>query len=188
MEQPNSCPLVYDENSQDWMARCHECITWWNGTNTQRIQGFEKWQSHVRKMHEEKRSHKGNGTYRGPFAFTLTASDKDGYDEFDMIKAARRIMSQRSCPVFKYAWYLEYGKEGNRPHIHGMYETTDGGRIEAKHFKRAWPIWDEKTRLGAGFRGGYHRPVLSEEGYTDYIKKDKGKSESMNVPSDSLLS
>lgn len=174
------------------MARCHECITWWNGTVSERLAGQEKWQRHMEKVHFPKHKHKGNGTYKGAFAFTLTASDKDGYDEFDMIKAARRIMSQQSCPVFKYAWYLEYGKENNRPHIHGMYETNDGGRIEAKHFKRAWPIWDEKKPLGAGFRGGYHRPVRSEEAYTDYIKKDKGKSESNNIvlddPTDSLIS
>lgn len=124
-------------------------------------------------------THSGNGAYQGQFAFTLTMSPNDGLTEFDMIKAVRKIMSQKSCPVKEYAWYLEYGDEETQahPHIHGMYETTTQGRIEAKHFKRAWKIWDEKTKMGKGFRGGYHRPVRSSEHYTDYIKKDGGKSE-----------
>lgn len=125
------------------------------------------------------KSHKGNGVYQGVFAFTLTKSPDDDMTEEDMIKAARKVMNQQSCPVYKYAWYLEYGDEENKthPHIHGLYETKNGNRIEAKHFKRAWKIWDEKTRLGAGFRGGYHRPVRAEEAYKDYIKKSNGKNE-----------
>lgn len=130
-----------------------------------------------------KETHQGNGTYQGQFAFTLTKSPDDQLTEFDMIKAVRKVMSQKSCPVKKYAWYLEYGDEDlkTHPHIHGMYETETQGRIEAKHFKRAWPIWDEKTKMGRGFRGGYHRPVRSEEGYADYIKKDSGKTESYMI-------
>lgn len=120
-------------------------------------------------------THTGNGAYQGPFAFTLTKSPADGLTEDDMIKAVKKIMKQKSCPVKKYAWYLEYGDETTKhhPHIHGMYETHSGGRIESKHFKRAWSIWGEhkpELRMGAGFRGGYHRPVRAEEAYTDYIK------------------
>lgn len=128
------------------------------------------------------RSHEGNGTYSGAFAFTLTKSPKDSQTVSDMIKAAKKIVSQQSCPVIKYAWYLEYkGKDELgmpiHPHIHGMYETVSGGRIEKKHFKRAWPIWEETKRLGAGFRGGYHRPIKDGEAYSDYIKKDGGIGE-----------
>lgn len=125
----------------------------------------------------------GNGTYSGPFAFTLTKSDKDALTVGDMLVAVRKIVSQKSQPVVKYAWYYEdKGRDPNgepiHPHIHGMYETATGGRIESKHFKRAWPIWDPSDPIGAGFRGGYHRPVKSEEKYADYIKKDGGMSES----------
>lgn len=133
-----------------------------------------------------KKSHSGNGTYQGAFAFTLTKSPTDDLTEFDMIKAVRKIMSQKSCPVSRYAWYLEYGdnEEKTHPHIHGLYETQTQGRIEAKHFKRAWPIWDEKHKLGHGFRGGYHRPIRTEEGYSDYIRKDAGKNEWYNIQTD----
>lgn len=122
-------------------------------------------------------THMGNGVYNGPYAFTLTKSPNDDLTEEDMIKAVKKLMKQKSCPVEKYAWYLEYGdpETKSHPHIHGIYETNTGGRIETKHFKRAWPIWDPSTTLGAGFRGGYHRPVKSEECYNDYIK-DYGRN------------
>lgn len=126
-------------------------------------------------------SHSGNGKYKGSFAFTLTKSPEDDLSEEDMLEAVRKIMSQTSCPVKKYAWYLEYKENGSHPHIHGVYETESGGRIEAKYFKRYWPIWDEKLSLGHGFRGGYHRPVRNDENYAQYISKDGGLSESKNI-------
>lgn len=129
---------------------------------------------HLDKYHKRiSKSHSGNGAPQGRFAFTITASPSDNLTKEDMVKAVRKLMAQKSCPVKYYAWYLEYGdmEEQTHPHIHGLYETDTGGRIEAKHFKRAWKIWDEKIRLGAGFRGGYHRPVRDNEAYSDYIKK-----------------
>lgn len=124
-------------------------------------------------------THKGNGVYQGQFAFTLTKSPNDELTEEDMVKAVRKVMSQKSCPVVKYAWFLEHGDKETKshPHIHGMYETATLGRIENKHWKRAWKIWDESDPKGHGFRGGYHRPVRSEEAYSDYIKKDGGLNE-----------
>lgn len=132
--------------------------------------------THLAEEHEilASSTHNGNGLYQGAFAFTLTKSPADGLTQEDMVKAVQKLMSQKSCPVTKYAWYLEYGDDATKqhPHIHGMYETHTGGRIESKHFKRAWPIWDPKVKLGNGHRGGYHRPIRSEEAYTDYIRKD----------------
>lgn len=124
-------------------------------------------------------SHPGNGAHMGPFAFTLTMSPNDNLTVDDMIAAARKLMSQKSCPVAVYAWFLEYGDEEamTHPHIHGMYETVSKGRIEAKHFKRAWPIWDEKVRMGFGFRGGYHKPVRDGVLYSNYISKQGRISE-----------
>ena len=143
--------------------------------------------SFIAKWHEDKcpkpkskKSHEGNGAYNGPFAFTLTKSPKDPQTTHDMIKAVQKVMSQKSCPVIKYAWNLEYGDKNNleHPHIHGIYLTKTGGRIEAKHFMRAWPLWDENDKHDAGFRGGYHRRVRHEECYQDYIAKDGGLGES----------
>lgn len=132
---------------------------------------IDRYFNHLRKCQSDT-SHVGNGTYNGPFAFTLTKSPEDSVTTSDMIKAAQKLMSQQSCPVEKYAWNLEYGENQDNPHIHGMYLTKTGGRIERKHFMRAWPIWDEKKAMGAGFRGGYHRPVRHNECYLDYIAKE----------------
>lgn len=142
--------------------------------------------AHMEKCNYHKK-HSGNGTYSGPFAFTLTKSPTDNLSVGDMLKAVEKIMNQKSCPVAQYAWHLEYkgvDEEGlpAHPHIHGMYETHTQGRIEAKHFKRAWPVWNEAQKLGQGFRGGYHRPVKAEEGYKDYIKKDGGISKCLIQP------
>lgn len=143
-------------------------------------------QAYFKHIRGHDKSHVGNGAYNGPFAFTLTKSPTDSLTTADMIKAAQKLCSQKSCPVVKYAWYLEYGQDNpDHPHIHGMYLTTTGGRIEAKHFKRAWPIWNEKSGQGAGFRGGYHRPVRHEECYSEYIAKDGGIGESSGLGSQS---
>lgn len=121
-----------------------------------------------------------NGKYNGPFAFTLTMSPSDGLTEEDMILACRKIMDQKSQPVKKFVWYLEYKDPElkTHPHIHGMYETENGRRIEKKHWVRQWKIWDESIPLGAGFRGGYHRPVRQGECYAVYISKQNGVGES----------
>lgn len=140
-----------------------------------------EWSKHMLKDHGPSRSHQGNGAYNGPFAFTLTMSPTWGITTADMIKAAQKLMAQKSCPVVKFSWYLEYGKPDTleHPHIHGMYETESGGRIEQKHFKRLWTAkWDEKTKLGQGFVGGYHRPIKDDESYQKYIKKQGGIGES----------
>lgn len=143
-----------------------------------------EWFKNHRKTHD--RTHKGNGAYQGAFAFTLTKSPKDALSVGDMLTAVRKIMAQKSCPVSKYAWYYEdKGRDENNdpihPHIHGMYELESGGRIEKKHWKRAWSIWDPEKPQGAGFRGGYHREVRSDERYEQYIKKDGGMSESQGI-------
>lgn len=113
------------------------------------------------------------------YAFTLTAAPADGLTPEEMINAVNKIMEQKSFPVKEYAWYLEHkGLDASgqmiHPHIHGMYETESGRRIETKYFQRYWPIWNPKLKLGQGFRGGYHRPVNFRESYANYIAKDGG--------------
>lgn len=118
--------------------------------------------------------HDGNGKPKGLFAGTLTMSKDDKFNEEDMIHAIKKIMAQETCPVEKYAWYLEYQDNGS-PHIHFIYKTKAEGRIHAKVFKRYWKIWDESKKLGKGFRGGYHSKVDSETAYLEYIEKDGGR-------------
>jgi len=121
-----------------------------------------------------KRPRIGNQHPKGAFAGTLTLSSKDPYNEEDMIHAIKKIFSQKTSPVKRYVWYLEYQKSG-APHIHFIYETVSGGRILRQVFSRYWKIWDEDYKMGDGFRGGYHKPVAHEDEYLDYIKKCNGR-------------
>jgi len=141
------------------------------------IEWFQKHSS----THKPSVGKKGNGKPQGAFAFTLTKSPNDDLSVSDMIAAVRKVMSQKSNKVKRYAWAYEDKGDNKHPHIHGMYETETGGRIEAKHWKRAWDIWDETKPMGQGFRGGYHRPVKDEDSYQDYIGKDGGLSENKNI-------
>lgn len=181
---------VADVSGQWWNRYgcdvCSSLITMSLGTGPNATAASYKALEHIKVCRKtpwhKKTTRVGNGAPSGAFAFTITKSSKDAFSVGDMLTAVRKIMSQKSCPVAKYAWYYEEkGRDENgdpiHPHIHGIYETHGGGRIEAKHFMRAWPIWNEKKPLGAGFQGGYHRPVRSSEGYKDYIKKDGGMSE-----------
>lgn len=121
-------------------------------------------------------SHKGNGVHQGLFAGTLTMAPTDPYNQEDMIGAISKIFSQNTVPVKKWAWYLEYTKNGT-PHIHFVYETESGGRIHKKIFQRYWKLWDEpRNQTGrGGFPGGYHSPAKSETAYIEYISKDSGR-------------
>lgn len=122
-------------------------------------------------------SHEGNGKPKGLFAFSLTASPKDGKNKYDFTHAVEMIMNQKTCPVKRYSWYLETKDNDTHPHIHGIYETDSGGQIYTKVFKRYWSIWDPKPdkKLGDGFRGGYHKPVDFAVAYKEYISKDEGE-------------
>jgi len=125
-------------------------------------------------------SHKGNGTHNGLFAGTLTMSPEWGKTEEDIITAMNKILVQKTCPVEKYAWYLEQTENGT-PHIHFIYETESGGRIHQKVFKRYWE-WDESIKCGKGHKGGYHSAVKSEIAYQEYIAKDSGRHDVKGFP------
>lgn len=182
-----------DLSTFPWSASvmaCDVCKAWYVGGTflLENRPGYDvihkRFEEHLETEH--KKTHTGNGAPQGRFAFTLTKSPKDNLTVADMFKAVRKVMSQKSNPVAKYAWYYEdKGRDANddpiHPHIHGMYETATLGRIERKHWKRAWSIWgegDPTKKIGEGFFGGYHRTVKMNEAYSDYIRKDDGFSES----------
>lgn len=119
----------------------------------------------------KKKHHTGNSKPKGIFAGTFNMSPDDPYNEKDMIEAVRKLMRQKTNPVKRYAWYLEYTENG-LPHIHFIYETESGGRIIEQTFKRCWPIWNSESACGRGHRGGYHKHCADEEAYLKYIEKD----------------
>jgi len=124
------------------------------------------------KYNPSKSNHKHMGTWAG----TLTMSPNDPENEDSMVMAMRKIFCQKTCPLKRYAWYLEYTANG-LPHIHFIYETISGGRIHKRVFQRVWKQWDEDMACGAGHRGGYHRECHDDEEYMKYISKDKGRCE-----------
>lgn len=140
---------------------------------------FNEWYKNCPVMASKRSKYvpKSNGSPKGCFAGTLTMSPSDCFNEEDMISSVKKIFSQKTCPVEKYAWYLEYTENG-LPHIHFIYKAKSGGRIHQKVFKRCWSIWDESQPVGSGHRGGYHRLCHDEGDYLKYIKKDNGRHQS----------
>lgn len=122
------------------------------------------------KYNPTKSNHKPLGTFVG----TLTMSPNDATNEEEMVTAIQKIFRQKTVPVQKHAWYLEYTANG-LPHIHFIYRTATGGRLHAKVFKRLWKYWDESQVCGNGHRGGYHALCHREDDYLKYISKDEGR-------------
>lgn len=124
------------------------------------------------------------------FAFTFTTNL--GRDEIqqEMIDSCHKLFRQQTVPIEEGEAYLEYTKEG-RPHIHGWYETQDGGRVFAKVFQRCWSYWKEE-RGKTKFAGGYHEEMKlnrykgysSAEGRVICLKKKAEPCIYNNAPSE----
>lgn len=109
------------------------------------------------------------------WAFTLTMPP-DYEPKKPIEEAARLIMTHglTSKPYerpVKWAFVKEHTEKGT-PHIHGVYKTSSGRRLEQKYFQRYWPLWDEKVKLGHGHKGGYHLKARHEECYAAYMEKE----------------
>jgi hypothetical protein len=121
------------------------------------------------------------------YAFTLTTNvtnDNWVQAEQDMIQASYKLYSQTTCTIVDGDCYLEYTKDG-RPHIHGWYQTENGGRVYAKVFGRIWKLWDEDKKQGKGHQGGFHEKVKSLH-YEQYASAEErkvcGKSKGIFTP------
>lgn len=120
------------------------------------------------------------------YAFTLTMPP-DYQPAKPLPEVAKKILTYGSTnkpyeKAIKWAFVLEHTDKGT-PHIHGMYETPSGRRIASKYFNRYWPLWDEKTRLGHGHKGGYHQKARHNESYVAYMDKEGVVIKSAPVPS-----
>lgn len=109
------------------------------------------------------------------YAFTLTMPP-DYVPPKPIEELARLIMTNglTNKPYEKavdWAFVLEHTEKGT-PHIHGVYKTPSGRRISSKYFARYWPLWDEKVKMGAGHKGGYHSPARHTESYSAYLEKE----------------
>lgn len=117
---------------------------------------------HRNKFHKEKAKKR--------FAFTFTTNQNTQLEiQKQMCESAYKLFTQETTPVSRGEVYLEYTEAG-RPHLHGWYETQDGGRVFAKVFRRCWQYWGEKDRMKM-FPGGYHEEMKGER-YKAYASSE----------------
>lgn len=114
--------------------------------------------------------------HKGDWEFTLTYSpDTHGWmaDEAEahMRQAIERLTRYYAGELVEFHAVGERTQRG-APHVHGWYRLTTGGRITSKNFKRAYPIWNERRKLGRGHEGGHHAPIKRTSDFAGYIEKD----------------
>lgn len=113
---------------------------------------------------------------RGPWEFTLTYSPTEHGWNRDEAKEAMRTAIERLTRYYReeIEEFHAVGEltQAGAPHVHAWYRLDGGRRITTKSFKRAYPIWDEKRRIGRGHVGGHHEPVRRIADFAGYIEKD----------------
>jgi len=123
----------------------------------------------------EKPLHGNKADPETSYAFTLTMPP--GYVPKKPLIEAAKILMERGYTnkpyekTSKWVIVLEHTEAGT-PHVHGWYKTNSGRRIASKSFQRAHPLWDEKIKLGAGHKGGYHQKARHHESYDSYLLKE----------------
>lgn len=109
------------------------------------------------------------------YAFTLTMppdyTPKKPIEEAARLILEHGLVSGTKEKATEWAFVKEHTEQGT-PHIYGVYKTESGKRIEQKYFKRYWELWDEKIKLGHGFKGGYHQKARHNESYKAYMEKE----------------
>lgn len=131
-----------------------------------RLLGKGKWAEIEAYLRQEHPAPKKRKTY----AFTFTTNlDTKLEIQKEMCYSAWKLFLQKTTPVEQGEVYLEYTEQG-RPHLHGWYETEDGGRIFAKTFRRCWHPWAEKARQ-TKFAGGFHELMKSNR-YKEYASTE----------------
>jgi len=126
-------------------------------------------------LHPDNKKNPGKAEEGTQYAFTLTMPP-DYQPAKPLQEVAMKIMehgltSKPYQKALQYAYVLEHTEAGT-PHIHGVYKTQSGRRISSKYFKRYWPLWDEKVKLGHGHKGGYHQKARHAESYNAYLEKE----------------
>lgn len=139
--------------NEDDMAECERAklagMNWTAHIGNVVLPRMREYHEHCQRYHDKRKSKQ--------YAFTFTTNKSKEEIEREMIRSCYKLFRQTTVPIREGGAYLEYTEEG-RPHIHGWYETEDGGRVFAKVFRRCWPAWSEKDRQ-TRFAGGYHEEM-----------------------------
>lgn len=125
-----------------------------------------------RKLHDQ---NKANATSQlGPREFTLTYSPSWGWDDDEaratMSAAIERLTRIYKQEIIEFHAVGEFGHDG-RPHVHGWYHLVGGRKITDKNFKRVYPKWNPKRKLGKGFEGGHHETIKRISDFAGYAEK-----------------
>lgn len=150
---------------------CEDCYLQWNGPLGDYMNYFCPVHEEVIVPSPSKRKVDVNTEY----AFTLTMppdySPKKPIEEAARLILEHGLVSKTKEKAVEWAFVKEHTEAGT-PHIHGVYRTPSGRRIESKYFNRYWPLWDEKVPLGAGHKGGYHAKARHTQSYKAYMEKE----------------
>lgn len=114
------------------------------------------------------------GYVLGAREFTLTyspawMSDVEARDKMKL--AITKLLRYYRDDIVEFRAVGEVGSNG-LSHIHAFYQLTGGLKITDKNFKRAWPHWNPKKKLGKGFEGGHHETVKEASDFKGYMEKD----------------
>lgn len=144
-----------------WLRRSEEWSSW--------IQGYLAW----RKTEAKKINAGNNGAQLGPREFTLTYGTHFADDEEAqraMTQAIERLTRYYKDEIIEFHAVGEFTKAG-RAHVHGWYHLVGGKKITDKNFKRAYPPWNPKKKLGKGFEGGHHATIERVSDFHGYTEK-----------------
>lgn len=152
---------------------CDDCYLQWNNVIADYV-------SHFCELHQESivpTPSKRKADVNTEYAFTLTMppdyQPKKPIEEAAKLILEHGLVSKTKEKAIEWAFVKEFTKAGT-PHIHGVYRTPSGRRIERKYFERYWPLWDEKHPFpgNQGFPGGYHAVARHSESYKAYMEKE----------------
>lgn len=135
---------------------------------------WAKFQTMLDEHNAKKEAKKKAVSELGPREFTLTYSphwfDSDEDAQKAMSVALERLTKYYKDEIIEFHAVGEYTRDG-RSHVHGWYHLVGGCKITDKNFKRAWPHWNPRRKLGKGFEGGHHATISRVSDFSGYIEK-----------------
>lgn len=150
---------------------CEECYLQWNGPLGDYMNYFCPLHQEAIVPTPDRRKADVNTEYAFTLTMPLDYKPKKPIEEAAKLILEHGLVSKTKEKAIEWAFVKEHTDQGT-PHIHGVYKTPSGRRIEKKYFKRYWDLWDEDVRLGQGHKGGYHQKARHNQSYKAYMEKE----------------
>lgn len=151
----------YLDNVEVYVSQHRRYMEW--------MEGYLQWTKKQLKL-----IHAGNnGTQLGAREFTFTYGthfEDDSEAQRVMKQAIDRLTRYYKDEIIEFHAVGEYTRAG-RSHVHGWYHLEGGKKITDKNFKRAYPPWNPKKKLGKGFEGGHHATIERVSDFHGYTEK-----------------